>query len=104
MIRLNRQILILPLVACLLLVPALASPATVSHESQHAHHKAMHHSSPLCSWFCGAGQGIHLVDSVFAPTIVLLETLDIESVDQTDDAFSVLSLSRGPPAPSLSFS
>jgi hypothetical protein len=102
-IRLNRQILILPLVACLLLVPALASPATVTHESQHAHHKAMHHSSPLCSWFCGAGQGIHLVDSVFAPTIIFLETLDIESADQMDDADPVFFLSRGPPASSLSF-
>ena len=103
MIRFNRQILVLPLVACLLLVPALASPATVTHEAQHAHHKAMHHSSPLCSWFCGAGQGIHLVDSVFAPTIIFLETLDIESADQMDDADSVFFLSRGPPAPSLSF-
>jgi hypothetical protein len=100
-LRLNRQILILPLVACLLLVPALASPATVTHESQHAHHKAMHHSSPLCSWFCGAGQGFQLSDSVFVPTIVFLATLDIESADQIDDAVSVLSLSRGPPASSL---
>jgi hypothetical protein len=100
-IRFNRQILVLPLVACLLLMPALASPATVTHEYQHAHHKAMHHSSPLCSWFCGAGQGIHLVDSVFAPTIILLETLDIESADQMYDADIVLSLSRGPPASSL---
>lgn len=102
MIRLNRQLLVLPLVACLLLLPALTSPATVTHEFQHAHHKAMHHSSPLCSWLCGAGQGIHLADSVFAPTIVFLEALDIASADQTDDAFSVPSLSRGPPASSLS--
>ena len=101
MIRFNRQLLVLPLVACLLLVPALASPATVTHEFQHAHHKAMHHSSPLCSWFCGAGQGIHLAGSVYAPAIVFLETLEIESADQTDAAFSVLSLSRGPPASSL---
>jgi hypothetical protein len=101
--RFNRQILVLPLVACLLLVPALASPATVSHESQHAHHNAMHHSSPLCSWFCGAGQGIHLIDSIFAPTIIFLETLDIESADQMDDADPVFFLSRGPPASSLSF-
>ena len=102
MIRFNRQLLVLPLVACLLLLPALASPATVTHEFQHAHHKTMHHSSSLCSWFCGAGQGIHLADSVFAPTMVFLETLDIASADQTDDRFSVLSLSRGPPASSLS--
>ena len=101
MIRLNRQILVLPLVACLLLVPALASPATVAHEAQHAHHKAATHSSALCSWLCGAGQGFQLSDSVFVPTIVFLATLDIESADQIDDAVSVLSLSRGPPASSL---
>lgn len=97
MIRFNRQILVLPLVACLLLVPALASPATVAHEAQHAHHKAATHSSALCSWFCGAGQGFSLADSVFVPTIDFLAILDIESVDQIDSAFSSLYLSRGPP-------
>ena len=101
MIRFNRQILVLPLVACLLLVPALASPATVVHESQHAHHNAATHSSALCSWLCGAGQGFDLTDSVFAPTIVLFEIFDIESADKMDDADFVRSLSRGPPASSL---
>ena len=101
MIRFNRQILVLPLVACLLLVPALGSSAMVAHESQHAHHKAATHSSALCSWLCGAGQGFDLTDSVFAPTIVFLETLDIKSADQTNEAVSVFSLSRGPPASSL---
>ena len=98
MIRFNRQILVLPLVACLLLVPALASPAMVAHESQHAHHKATTHSSALCSWLCGVGQGFELTGYVFVPTIDLLATLDIESADQTNDAVSVLPLSRGPPA------
>jgi hypothetical protein len=100
-IRLNRQILVLPLVACLLLVPVLASPAMVTHETQHAHHKAATHSSALCSWFCGAGQGFDLTGSVFVPTIAFLTTIDIESADQTDDIASVFSPSRGPPASSL---
>jgi hypothetical protein len=100
-IRFNRQILVLSLVACLLVVPALASPAMVAHEAQHAHHKAATHSSALCSWLCGAGQGFDLTDSVSVPTIAFLATLDIESADQTDDAISVFSLSRGPPASSL---
>jgi hypothetical protein len=100
-IRFNRQILVLPLVACLLLVPALASPATVTHESQHAHHKASTHSSALCSWLCGVGQGFDFTDSVFVPTITFLATLVIKSADQTDDAISVFSLSRGPPTSSL---
>jgi hypothetical protein len=102
-IRLNRQILVLPLVACLLLAPALASPAMVTHEAQHAHHKAATHSSALCTWLCGAGQGIYLVDSVFSPTIIFLQTLDIESANQMDDADSVFFLSRGPPILSLYF-
>jgi hypothetical protein len=102
-IRFNRQIFILPLVACLLLVPALASPAMVAHEGQHAHHKAATHSSALCSWLCGVGQGFDLTDSVLVPTIVFLEILDIKSANQTDDADSLLSFSRGPPASSLSY-
>jgi hypothetical protein len=97
-IRFNRQILVLPLVACLLLVPALASPAMVAHEAQHAHHNASVHSSALCSWLCGAGQGFELTGFVFVPTIDLLATLDIESADQVDDAVSILFFSRGPPA------
>jgi hypothetical protein len=100
-IRFNRQILVLPLVACLLLVPALGSSASVAHEAQHAHHKAATHSSALCSWLCGAGQGFDLTDSVFAPAIIFLETLDSESADQTVDIVSIFSLSRGPPASSL---
>jgi hypothetical protein len=100
-IRLNRQIFILPLVACLLLVPALGASATVAHEAQHAHHKAATHSSALCSWLCGVGQGFDLTDSVFVPTIIFLETLDSEFADQTDDTVFVFPLSRGPPASSL---
>jgi hypothetical protein len=97
-IRINRQILVLPLVACLLLVPLLASSATVAHETQHAHHKAATHSSPLCSWFCGAGQGLDLQDSVFVPAITFLAMLDVQSADRVDDAELVLSPSRGPPS------
>lgn len=70
----------------------------VAHEAQHAHHNAATHSSALCSWLCGAGQGFELTESVFVPTIDLLATLDIELADQADDAVSILFLSRGPPA------
>lgn len=101
MIRFDRQMLVLPLVACLLLVPVLASPATVAHEVQHSHHKAATHSSPLCAWFCGAGQGYELTGAVFVPTISFLTILDIESVDQVDETELVFSPSRGPPAHSL---
>jgi hypothetical protein len=98
MIRFNRQILVVPLVAFLLLVPVLASPAAVAHETQHSHHKAATHSSPLCSWFCGAGQGLDLQDSVFVPAITFLAMLDVPSADWIDDAELVLSPSRGPPS------
>ena len=98
MIRFNRQLFILPLVACLLLVPALASPATVAHETQHAHHQAATHSSALCSWLCGVGQGFDLTDSVFVPTITFLATIDITSADKPDIAVFVFSLSRAPPS------
>jgi hypothetical protein len=97
-IRLNRQLLVLPLVACLLLVPALASPATVTHEFQHAHHKAMHHSSPLCSWFCGAGQGIETSSIQLDSILQLLDLLETYSVDEVLPAVATLRFFRGPPA------
>jgi hypothetical protein len=97
-IRFNRQLFILPLVACLLLVPALASPATVAHEGQHAHHKAATHSSALCSWLCGVGQGFDLTDSVFVPTITFLATIDIKPADKAGIAVAVSPLSRAPPS------
>jgi hypothetical protein len=96
-IRLNRQILVLPLVACLLLVPALASPTTVTHEFQHAHHKAMHHSSPLCSWFCGAGQGIETSSIQLDSILQLLDLLETYSVDEVLPAVATLRFFRGPP-------
>ena len=98
MIRLNRQLLVLPLVACLLLVPALASPATVTHEFQHAHHKAMHHSSPFCSWFCGAGQGIETSSIQLDSILQLLDLLETYSVDEVLPAVATLRFFRGPPA------
>jgi hypothetical protein len=100
--RFNRQIFVLPLVACLFLVPALVAPAAVSHEIKHSHHHASTHSSALCSWFCAAGQGFDLVGSVFVPTILFLAILHVESANRTDDAASIFALSRGPPARSLS--
>ena len=98
MIRLNRQLLVLPLVACLLLVPALASPATVTHEFQHAHHKAMHHSSPLCSWFCGAGQSIETSSIQLDSILQLLDLLETYSVDEVLSTVATLRFFRGPPA------
>lgn len=95
--RFKRQILVLALAACLLMVPALTSPAMVAHESQHAHHKAATHSSSICAWFCGAGQGFDLADPVFVPSIAVLTVLHVESTRQVDDIASIPFLSRGPP-------
>ena len=98
MIRLKRQILILPLVACLLLVPALASPSTVTHEFQHAHHKAMHHSSPLCSWLCGAGQGIQTSSIQLSAIFHSFDLLAPHDFDEVLPAVTTPSFFRGPPA------
>jgi hypothetical protein len=97
-IRFNQRILVLSLAACLLLMSTLAATATVSHESQHSHHQAATHMTPLCSWLCGAGQGYELTDTVFVPTISFLAILDIESIDQIDDVESIFSPSRSPPS------
>jgi hypothetical protein len=97
-IRLNRQIFVLPLVACLLLVPALASPATVAHEAQHAHHKAATHFSALCSWLCGAGQSIETSSIQLDSILQLLDLLETYSVDEVLPAVATLRFFRGPPA------
>jgi hypothetical protein len=101
MIRRNQQMVVLPLAACLLLLPVLVSPASVAHELQHAHHKAATHSSALCSWLCGAGQGLEPTESVLITAIALLAMLDVESAERVDDVELLLFLSRGPPLRSL---
>jgi len=97
-IRFNRKILVLSLVACLLLVPALASPAMVAHEAQHAHHKATVHSTSLCSWLCGAGQSIGTSSIQLDSILQLLDLLETYSVDEVLPAVTTLRFLRGPPA------
>ena len=96
--RFKSQIVALPLVLCLWLVPALASPATVVHETQHAHHKATTHASALCSWVCGAGQVLNLLDSDFVHVISLLTVVAITSTGWVDAVVAILLPSRGPPS------
>ena len=93
----SRQMTVVVLAICLLLLPVLASSAIIAHETQHNHHKAATHASPLCSWFCDAGQGLDHQNFVFSPTITFLARLDIESPREVDDVEVVFSPSRGPP-------
>jgi len=97
-IRFNRQILVLSLVACLPVVPALASPAMVAHEAQHAHHKAATHSSALCSWLCGAGQSIETSSIQLDSFFQLLDLLETYGVDEVLPARTTPRFFRGPPA------
>jgi hypothetical protein len=97
-IRFNRQILVLPLVACLLLVPALGSSATVAHEGQHAHHKAATHSSALCSWLCGVGQGFETSSIQFNSIFHSFDLLETYDVDEVLPALTTPRFIRGPPA------
>lgn len=96
--RVSRRMTVVLLATCLLLLPVLVSSAIVTHETQHDHHKAATHASPLCSWFCDAGQGLDHQDTVFSPTMTFLAMLDIESIRQVDDVEVVFSPSRGPPS------
>ena len=98
MIQFNRQILVLPLVACLLLVPALASPATVAHEGQHAHHKAATHSSAFCSWLCGVGQGFETSSIQFNSIFHPFDLLETHDVDEVLPVVTTPRFFRGPPA------
>jgi hypothetical protein len=97
--RFTRQIIVLNMVACLLLMPVLASPAAVLHQAQHTHHQAATHFSALCSWLCGVGQGCDLEGPLFVPTLSLLREPSIASIIKIDPAFVVLCFPRGPPSP-----
>jgi hypothetical protein len=97
-IRLYRQIFILPLVACLLLVPALASPAMVTHEAQHAHHKAATHSSALCTWLCGVGQGFETCSIQLSSIFHSFDLLGAHDFDEVLAAVTTPRFFRGPPA------
>lgn len=97
-IRVPRQVVVVAMAACLLLVSVLAAPATVAHELQHAHHKAPTHSSPLCSWLCGVGQGLGLDGSLYIPILSLLALLMLSSLSRNEHTALLSSHPRGPPA------
>lgn len=53
-----RLYLIIVLSGVLFIQTGLALPQVAAHEVEHGHHQSGTHSSPLCAWFCAAGQAI----------------------------------------------
>ena len=50
--------LVILLAGVLLTSTVLVSPHLVEHEFEHGNHHSNSHSSPLCAWFCSAGQAM----------------------------------------------
>lgn len=46
------------LAGALLISLVLVSPHLIVHEFDHGNHHSNGHSSPLCAWFCAAGQAM----------------------------------------------
>ena len=87
------------LVAMLLMLGGVLSAQAVGHASQHSqHHTSGTHATPLCSWYCAAGQ-VHsgeLVD-VAAPIFSFLGMENEEPATITF-LFLIPSPSRAPPS------
>ena len=62
--------LVIVLAGVLLTSIVLVGPHLIVHEFDHGNHHSNSHSSPLCAWFCAAGQAIdsalHLTDATLA--------------------------------------
>lgn len=98
---LSRPVFVLPLIVCLLLVPALAAPSAVSHEVQHSHHNAATHSSPLCAWLCGVAQGYEISEAGFIPTLSVQSIQVVQADPSIDNLKRLRRSSRSPPSGSF---
>ncbi len=76
----------------------LVSPHLIVHEFDHGNHHSNSHSSPLCAWFCAAGQAmdsaLHLTDTQSAGT----EALDSLHPSPTRNVLPSHLFTRGPPS------
>ena len=86
------------LAGVLLAWTVLTSPHLIEHEFEHGNHHSNSHSSPLCTWFCAAGQTIdsalHLTDAQSAGT----EALDSLHASTTRNVPPSHPFTRGPPS------
>lgn len=76
----------------------LVSPHLIVHEFEHGNHHSNSHSSPLCAWFCAAGQAM---DSALPRTDAQsagTEALDSNHSSPTRNVPPSHPFTRGPPS------
>ncbi len=81
------------------MLSGVLSAQAVGHAPQHSHHHtSATHATPLCSWYCAAGQ-VHTVDLVVVAAPIL-SFLGIENEEPTivTPSFLIPSPSRAPPS------
>lgn len=67
------------------------------HSQAHAHHQAMTHASPLCSWLCAAGYISYSEGQQIPRPISFTVYIDKQPFQGWHALFSAAPLSRGPP-------
>jgi hypothetical protein len=88
-------------VLCVLSVGGLAQAQSVEHVGHHAHHQAVTHASPFCSWMCAAGQGLEGIAVAFGADYSLLGFIWLTPSSEPPIADRAVVASRGPPVVSL---
>ncbi|MBX3325023.1 MAG: hypothetical protein U0223_06130 [Nitrospira sp.] len=90
--------LVIVLAGVLLTSIVLVGPHLIVHEFDHGNHHSNSHSSPLCAWFCAAGQAIdsalHLTDA----TLAAAEVLDSNHPSPRRNVPPSHPFTRGPPS------
>jgi hypothetical protein len=90
--------LMILLAAVLLTSIVLASPHLIVHEFDHGNHHSNSHSSPLCAWFCAAGQALDTSLSPIAAQLAESEVLDSNHQSPTRNVPPSHPFTRGPPS------
>ena len=76
----------------------LAFPQVVAHEFEHGHHQSRTHSSPLCAWFCAAGQAIDTFPQHDAAYFRAEEAIDSDPPSPRRTPPPSQLFARGPPS------
>lgn len=90
--------LMIVLAGMLLTSTVSASPHLIVHEFDHGNHHSNSHSSPLCAWFCAAGQTLNTSLSLTAAQLTAAAALDSNHPSPTRNVPPSHPFTRGPPS------
>jgi len=90
--------LMIVLVGVLFASSVLVSPHLIMHEFDHGNHHSNSHSSPLCAWFCAAGQAMDTSFSLTGAQHAEAAVLDCNHSPPRRIIPPSHSFTRGPPS------